>query len=210
MIENLAFSELFFNKIYTYSFEVRPQLYPVIKELGYQEEVRIKNATQQDNKLVDALVHSKRRDKFRARQANASDIRFFYDLSNDPLARSNSLNPKTIIWEDHVKWFSKRLINSNTQLYLFEIEDEVGFVRLENKDMKKFISFVVAPAYRGKGLGYRFIEHICLMHMDQDLAADVLETNQASHKIFLVNKFKLSIKYSHNSKSVYRYVRSAL
>ena len=38
------------------------------------------------------------------------------------------------------------------------------------------------------------------MHMDQDLAADVLETNQASHKIFLVNKFKLSIKYSHNSR----------
>ena len=209
LIEKVAFLELCFNRIFTYSYEMRPKLYPILEALGYQEETRLKNATSKGDQFVDALVHGKHRDGLKSRWASISDLQLLFDWANDPTSRKNSLTPKPILWENHVKWFQQKLKDSKAKLYIFEIEEPVGLVRLQAEQDYNLISFVVAPIPRGKGLGYRFIEQICLKHPKQELVADVLQSNKASHKIFYANNFKFLKEYNHNSSTVTRYVRIA-
>ena len=42
-----------------------------------------------------------------------NDCNLIYNLSKDPLVRSNSFNSEPIIYENHVKWFNKVINDSN-------------------------------------------------------------------------------------------------
>jgi len=59
LIEKPAFIILGLNKIYTYAFDIRPHLYHVLEEAGFQFEARIKEHIFFDGKEIDVLVHSK-------------------------------------------------------------------------------------------------------------------------------------------------------
>ena len=59
LIEEVAFNHLEFNKIYIYSFNVRPLLYKVTKRSNYILETTLKQHTKVENRLVDVNIHSK-------------------------------------------------------------------------------------------------------------------------------------------------------
>jgi RimJ/RimL family protein N-acetyltransferase len=59
LIEQVAFSDLKLHKIYTYSFEVRPHLYPMLAQNAYQEEARLREHCLFNGKYIDVLIHSK-------------------------------------------------------------------------------------------------------------------------------------------------------
>ena len=59
LIEEVAFNHLEFNKIYIYSFNVRPLLYEVTKRNNYILETTLKQHTKVENRLVDVNIHSK-------------------------------------------------------------------------------------------------------------------------------------------------------
>ena len=52
-----------------------------------------------------------------------NDCSLIYNLSNDPLVRSNSFNSEPIIYENHVKWFNLHYGEGN-----FPLKDLLGFV----------------------------------------------------------------------------------
>jgi RimJ/RimL family protein N-acetyltransferase len=59
LIEKVAFKELKFHKIFTYSFDLRPQLYEVLNKALYMEEARLKEHCWFEGKFIDVIIHSK-------------------------------------------------------------------------------------------------------------------------------------------------------
>ena len=59
LIEQVAFEELQFHKIFTYAFDLRPHLYKVLEENGYKKEAILKEHCFFDNEFIDVIIHSK-------------------------------------------------------------------------------------------------------------------------------------------------------
>ena len=58
MISQVAFTELGFRKIFTYAFDIRPHLYPVLINAGYVQEARLKDHCLIEGRYYDVLIHS--------------------------------------------------------------------------------------------------------------------------------------------------------
>lgn len=59
LIEKVAFEELKFHKIFTYAFDLRPNLYPVLISAGFKEEARLDQHCFYEGKYIDVVIHSK-------------------------------------------------------------------------------------------------------------------------------------------------------
>ena len=59
LIELAAFDDLKIHKIYTFAFDLRPQLYQVLEQNGFYKEAILKDHCFFDEKFIDVVVHSK-------------------------------------------------------------------------------------------------------------------------------------------------------
>ncbi len=59
LIEEVAFKELKFHKIFTYAFDLRPHLYEALKKAMFKEEARLKEHCLFDDKYIDVVIQSK-------------------------------------------------------------------------------------------------------------------------------------------------------
>lgn len=59
LIEEVAFEELHFHKIFVYAFNLRPHLYKALEISGYTEDARLKEHCCFGNKFIDVLIYSK-------------------------------------------------------------------------------------------------------------------------------------------------------
>jgi len=63
LIVKVAFKELKFHKIYTWSFDLRPKLYSTLLKANYIEEARLSEHCLFQNSFIDVLIHSKTNDR---------------------------------------------------------------------------------------------------------------------------------------------------
>jgi RimJ/RimL family protein N-acetyltransferase len=63
LIEELAFEVLFLHKIYTYAFDLRPNLYFALEKSGFKLEARLIEHCFFKNEYFDVLIHSKKNKK---------------------------------------------------------------------------------------------------------------------------------------------------
>ena len=59
MLEQVAFNELKFHKIFTYAFDLRKQLYEAVESVGYKKEAILKEHRRFEGKFIDVVIHSK-------------------------------------------------------------------------------------------------------------------------------------------------------
>ena len=59
LIEIVAFSELKLHKIYTYAFDLRPYLYEVFEQSGFNKEAVLQEHCLFENKFINIIIHSK-------------------------------------------------------------------------------------------------------------------------------------------------------
>ena len=59
LIEKVAFEMLSFFKIYTYAFDVRPQLYRALESAGFTLDARLKGHCYFGGRYIDVVIHSK-------------------------------------------------------------------------------------------------------------------------------------------------------
>ncbi len=59
LIEEVAFNELKLHKIYTYAFDLRPHLYPVLEGCGYHREAELADHCLFDGEYKKVVIHSK-------------------------------------------------------------------------------------------------------------------------------------------------------
>ncbi|MEY3811800.1 MAG: hypothetical protein RIT11_917 [Pseudomonadota bacterium] len=59
LLEEMAFNNLKFHKIYTYAFDIRPKLFEILNESHYLKEARLRDHVLINNVYYDVLIHSK-------------------------------------------------------------------------------------------------------------------------------------------------------
>ncbi|MCE3294321.1 MAG: putative ribosomal-protein-serine acetyltransferase [Crocinitomicaceae bacterium] len=59
LIEQTAFGELGFRKIFTYAYDIRPHLYKALEASGFLKEAVLKEHCFFDGSFVDVIIHSK-------------------------------------------------------------------------------------------------------------------------------------------------------
>lgn len=62
MIENIAFKQLSFHKVYVYAFDLRPHLYEVLRDNKYFKDAQLSQHCFFNNKFIDVVIHSKLND----------------------------------------------------------------------------------------------------------------------------------------------------
>ena len=59
LIEQVAFKEISFHKIFVYAFDLRPHLYKALEKSGYIQDARLKEHCLFNNNYIDIVIHSK-------------------------------------------------------------------------------------------------------------------------------------------------------
>ncbi len=89
------------------------------------------------------------------RPVSRADCRLLWSWANDPAARRMALNTAPIPFEDHIRWFEKKLASDNAVILILEHDAvPVGQIRFDlDQSGDAEIDVYVAPAYRGQYLG---------------------------------------------------------
>jgi RimJ/RimL family protein N-acetyltransferase len=160
LVEDLAFDDLNLNKIYTYAFDLRPHLYPILEKSGFMLELRLPGEHDVNGKKVDALIHQKTKGDLSLRKVRGeSDMMIIFKWANDPLVRAQSYYPETISLEKHEKWFRDIMENERALLFIGRRNDhDVGFVRVNDSDDGAVIGVLVDENHRGRGYASELIK----------------------------------------------------
>ena len=132
------------------------------------------------------------------RKCNYNDLDKIFKWINDVEVRKNSFNSSYISYESHIRWFNEKIniLNDNK---------EIGTIRLEKKDSKAIISYLIDNKYRGHGYGNETIKLIkkeAIINNIDILEASVKKDNMLSRKIFINNGF---FEIEENDKYLYLY-----
>ena len=131
------------------------------------------------------------------REACAEDCWEVYNIANDSLVRAVSFSSDPIPYEDHKKWYAKRLGDPDCLFMLFFVDGklaaQIRFAR-EDEDFAE-LSISVAVAFRGRGLAPQCIElareALFRKWNVGCIQALVKRDNDASNKLFLKTGFVL-------------------
>lgn len=159
ILKPLVKSELGFNKIYTYAYDIRPHLYQALTQSFFKEEARLKKHVLVGGLLTDIVIHSYFFNDLSLRKAEQKDLMLYFNWANDGLVRANSFNQIPIELEDHTKWFTNKIDSSTAVLFVAtQSEGPVGQIRfIQDSHGDYEIGFSVDAAHRGKGLGQDLI-----------------------------------------------------
>lgn len=194
LIEEVAFQELHFHKIYTYAFDLRPHLYEAMEGSGYYEEARLKEHCYFNSKFIDVVIHSKinipkqlyQNKQLSLRNADISDAELLFTWANDISVRNNSINQEPIVWENHLKWFESKLNNPETKILILEAENKLmGQIRIDLVDYYWNIDYSIDKQFRRKGLGKEIVRQLLNKFNSYKFRATVKKENQASIGVFI-------------------------
>lgn len=125
------------------------------------------------------------------RSAVKEDCCFLYHLRNEKEVRKNSCQSDFISYEEHQAWFQKKLADSNTHIFILELDGtRVGQVRVDISEERAVISYALSPEVRGKGYAKWMLSELEGRVRDNlwayQMEAKVKEENKASQRIFRV------------------------
>jgi RimJ/RimL family protein N-acetyltransferase len=197
LIEQVAFRELAFRKIFTYAYDLRPKLYAALLKSGFTKEATLKDHTYFNGKFIDVMIHSKLNNNLKLRLATENDLEQTFQWAINKDVRKFSFNQNEIKFEEHRKWFLNNLNSNQCQYYILEYHSEaVGSIRFDiaGKQGAK-INYLINPKYFGKGFGTKILsEGEKFLKRDRpEIAAVfgiVMQENLASKRIFEKLKYK--------------------
>lgn len=124
---------------------------------------------------------------FILRKAELKDANIIFNLSNDPIVRSNSISLSPIEWDEHIRWFTSTLKNPDILFHVVESKEDgtfMGQVRLAKKNEVWEISVSLTNECRGKHLGARVLAAAIESCPDKKFHAVIHTSNVASLKTF--------------------------
>lgn len=117
------------------------------------------------------------------RPASFEDGLLLLEWRNDPTTAKNSKNSRPISQEDHLKWLKETLTRAEIRLWIAEEGcTAVGTCRSFFDGAMYTLSWTVAPAARGKGVGSRIVAAL-LRVTPRPWRAEILPDNTASLRI---------------------------
>jgi UDP-2,4-diacetamido-2,4,6-trideoxy-beta-L-altropyranose hydrolase len=131
-----------------------------------------------------------REDYLTFRQARDSDCSLVWKWANDGTAREASFSTEPIGWEEHVRWFDKKMTDDAHFFYILLNGDNepVGQVRFASNGSDAVISMSIDSQFRGRGYGSRgirvTIEDLFSRTGIATVRAHIKRTNEKSVKAF--------------------------
>lgn len=214
ILKKIAKEHLHFNSIFTYAYDIRPNLYIALEKSGFKETKRIKNFIEIDKEMKDVVIHTSYFSNLKMRFAKTSDVDLYYNWANDKLVRQSSYNSSEIDYEQHVTWFTNKLRSSDCFFYLFSDEENIpaGQVRIDRSNDEIVIGISIDERYRGQGLGVQMLNLACSDYLskypEREIIAYIKEDNTASFKQFTKAGFSQAEKVVINGSNSYRLKRS--
>lgn len=122
------------------------------------------------------------------RPADREDAQIILEWRNDQQTRENSFSKDVIDSDTHLKWFEAKLADADCFLYILMDEDErVGQIRIDRVNAIGEVSYMIAPAKRGRGYGKQILK-LAAEEMEgkvRVLVGLVESANEASRKCFV-------------------------
>jgi RimJ/RimL family protein N-acetyltransferase len=189
LIEKVAFEELKLHKIFTYAFDVRPHLYPVLEAAGFKKEAVLKDHCFFNNQFKNVIIHAKYKGMLVLRRAVFADVEATFGWASDAIVRKYALSQNKIDYESHKAWFASKISDQAVVYYVAEIENElIGSIRFDEVGNEIVISYLIDPKHHGKGLGKKILEEGIIQFEKEAYAKPIVGIvkieNAASLKIF--------------------------
>ncbi|MBK6836160.1 MAG: GNAT family N-acetyltransferase [Bacteroidetes bacterium] len=214
ILKPIAQNELGFNSIFTYAYDIRPNLYVALEKAGFKETNRVKNSIEIAGKMKDTVIHTCFFDELKMRFANENDADLYFKWANDKVVRENSYNTAEINYEQHINWFKSKLLSKECFFYLFLNKENtaIGQVRIDKSNDEIIIGISIDEKFRGKGLGVKLLNKACNDYLSKFKTAEIIayikEENIASINQFSKASFiKTENVIIGNNKS-YRFKRT--
>jgi len=185
LIEQVAFKELFLHKIFTYAFDLRPHLYPILEHENYKNTAILNEHCFFEDTFIDVYIHEKK-NTFSLKKVKQEDIKLLFKWVNDAEVRKNALNTDLIEWENHFNWFTNKLSNSKSKIFIFENENtKIGQIRIDKVDKDRWvIDYSIDKDHRGKGYGFLMTNALLRRYNNFKFLAIVRSENIPSKKVF--------------------------
>jgi RimJ/RimL family protein N-acetyltransferase len=210
LLFQIAFEQLKLHKIYTYAFDVRPQLYEAIEAKGFVREAILKEHCLFNNKYIDIIIHSVLNHKITLRKITADDKIRTFEWANDEQTRINSFNSKLISFEEHSAWFDNKLTDEKALYFIGEINNyPIGLLRFDIENDKVITGIVIDKELRGKKLASEFLRIGCetiSKLTGNPIVAFIKKDNIPSIKSFEKAGFIFSSSIKINNIDSYEYV----
>ena len=89
------------------------------------------------------------------RKASAKDGRLIWQWANDPQVRAESFASDSIPYNDHIKWFERKISNPDCFFYVAENSNAnpIGQIRFELEGQDAVISVSLDRKFRNQGYG---------------------------------------------------------
>lgn len=118
------------------------------------------------------------------RTAVEKDCQLLFRWANDPKVRANSFDLKGISWEEHQKWFKKKMDKETCRMFILEKDaNPIGEIRFDKEGENWVISYSIEDKYRGMGLGKEIVKK-GIEKVSKPILAWVKMENIASRKTF--------------------------
>jgi RimJ/RimL family protein N-acetyltransferase len=159
-IDQVAFVELGLNKLYTYAYDVRPHIYPIIEANGFLRKEVLPQQIRGGEVYTNVIIHEKEPVYPRLRLANSTDFEATFKWASSPLIRKFSFNNGIIHFEEHQQWFTQKIWDKNCEYYLLADRNNfLGSLRfdIEDDEVAK-INMLIDPACQGNGYGKTILQ----------------------------------------------------
>ena len=129
-------------------------------------------------------------DKLELRDIAPDDINEMFEWRNNPDARKIFFNPAPVSWDEHKKWFDKKINDQDASMYTAFLKGEkIGSIRFEARENDIKTSVVLKPEFFSKGFGTKIIRmgaerFVNNKGLGKPVVAEIKKTNIASLKAF--------------------------
>lgn len=112
--------------------------------------------------------------------------KILFNWQQIPEIRKFARSPESPKWEEHQEWYKATLHNADRHLYMIDYDGKpAGMLRLDRvSDNIYEVSILIDPQYHGLGLASSALRLARKLLPDAFFKAEVLEGNDASHKLF--------------------------
>jgi len=190
LIKQVANLHLNFKSIFTYAYDIRPDLYIALENCKFKETKRIKNFIEIDNELKDVVIHTFKFSPLSMKLADKRDVDLYFTWTNDASVRKYSYQQNLVKYDEHVKWFNSKIDDNDFKYYLFENENHqpVGQVRINKNELETIVGISIDEKHRGFGYGAKMLVFACQNYFElfriNRITAYIKLDNLASINIF--------------------------
>jgi len=150
------------------------------------------------------------KDHLTLRPVSRKDCRSLWLWRNHPQARKWSFNAGVIAYKDHLRWFTKKLKDPATTIYVAwrTKTSRIGQVRFDRQGQRAVVSVTVNPRYYGKGWGNLLIKEISGRYFQEKprikmILAEIIWDHLASQKAFHKAGYRIWEKTTKAVKKIY-------